>query len=150
MNPLNRTQASAACSSGVFHYSLTSHAVAACFHSYMCSKVHSCWHKEDVMLDPAPLIFSRLEWLTLHMRVSRSSGVRSCFSCGRAVLLRLMVVSINFYLIISLCGCTRQLCLCLRHIQNLRLHSFMQLLCIHFVDIKMPQSCTPLNRRGIV
>lgn len=149
MNPVNRTQASAACSSGVFHYSLTSHAVAACFHSYMCSKVHSCWHKEDVTLDPAPLIFSRLKWLTLHMCVQEQRGSLLLF-LRPCRLLRLRVVSRNFYLIISLCCCTRQLCLCLRHIENLRLHSFMQLLSIHFVDIKIPQSCTPLNRRCIV
>lgn len=59
MNPVKRTQASAARSPGVSHSSLTSQVVTAGFHSNMCSEVRSCWHKEDVMLDPrAPYLFT--------------------------------------------------------------------------------------------
>lgn len=97
----------------------------------------------------APYLFTPQVAHTSHACVQEQRGSLLLF-LRPCRFLRLRVVSRNFYLIINLCCCTRQLCLCLRHIENLRLSPFMQFLCIHLVDIKIPQSCTPLNRRCIV
>lgn len=148
--PVNRTRPSTTCSSGVFHYSLTSHTVAARSHSCVCSTVHSCCHKEDVMLDPVPFyLFTPRVAHTSHAGVReqrRKSPAAVPFTPADGCEQEFWY---NHQSSINLCCCTWLLSLGFRHTDGLRLHSFMRLLCINFVDMKITQSCTPLSRHAL-
>lgn len=60
--------------------------------------------------------------------------------------LRLVVGRRNFFWIINVCRCTPLLFYHLRSAERRHLRSFIQLLCTHFADIKIPESSRPLNR----